>query len=105
MAFGILGQNSPGILGLDPEELKKRIVWAKGHPIPRADRAVWRTDDHGNILNWFDYGDRNSPYGWEMDHYPIPKSLGGSNAVGNLRPLHCRLNASLGAILGGLIRD
>lgn len=102
MALGLLGHSPLGLLGLDPEERKKLAVWAKGHPIPGQDRQYWCMDDYGKWLFFPHHGDRNSPYGWEMDHYPIPKALGGSNDLSNLRPLHCRKNASLGGILGGI---
>lgn len=34
------------------------------------------------------------PYGWSADHYPIPLSRGGSNALTNLQPAHNRCNNS-----------
>lgn len=91
-----------GMLGLDPDELKRLAVWAKGRRIPGWDENVWRLDDYGNRICYFNYGDRNSEWGWELDHYPTAKSLGGSDDISNLRPLHCRKNASLGGILGGM---
>lgn len=91
-----------GLLGQGPEEWKKAQVWEKAQPIPGWDRNEWRWDAFRNVIRKQDHGDRNSPYGWEMDHYPIPKALGGSDHLSNLRPLHCRKNASLGGILGGL---
>lgn len=35
------------------------------------------------------YGDRNSEYGWEIDH-EFPVSRGGSRKMKNWRPLHWR---------------
>ena len=84
------------------EERKIIAVWQKGHILPNRDPAFWRQDDYGFIIYFPDYGNRNSTYGWEKDHYPIPKSLGGSDDVSNLRPLHYRKNASLGGRLGNL---
>ena len=55
---------------------------------------------NGRAIRFSDYGDRNSEFGWEFDHYPIPASLGGSDDIFNLRPLHCTTNASLGGLLG-----
>lgn len=85
------------------EERKKLAVWQKGRPIPGYDAAVWRHDDHGNVICYGNHGDRSSQYGWEMDHHPIAASLGGSDDVTNLRPLQCIANASHGGILGGLL--
>jgi hypothetical protein len=48
------------------------------------------------------YGDSNSPFGWELDHI-VPKALGGSDDVSNLRPRHCSGNRSAGGLLGSLL--
>jgi hypothetical protein len=60
-------------------------------------------DHEGFTMKRADYGDRNSPYGWELDHI-IPKALGGADHDGNLRPRHCKGNASAGATLGNALR-
>ncbi len=95
------------LFSLTAEESKKLSVWSKGRIIiqngQQYDPAVWRYDDNNNVIKFSEYGNRNSPYGWEMDHYPIPSVLGGSDDVSNLRPLHCVANASHGGILGGLL--
>lgn len=70
--------------------------------IPGYDPNVWRRDAFGHPIRFSDYGDRSSLYGWEQDHI-LPKALGGSDALDNLRPLHCKNNASLGGILGGAL--
>jgi len=84
------------------EELKKMDVWNKGHKIPDRDPNMWRRDDLGYEINYYEYGNRSSVYGWEFDHYPIPASQGGSDEVYNLRPLYWAANASLGN-RGGLL--
>lgn len=85
------------------DEVRKRKVWEKGHPIQGYDPRVWRRDDFGDAIRYEDYGDRDCAYGWEIDHIR-PTALGGYDAITNLRPLHCRRNAGLGGILGGLLR-
>ncbi|HEX4273315.1 MAG TPA: hypothetical protein VHZ32_18125 [Rhizomicrobium sp.] len=98
-----------GILGLGAIETKKLAVWSKGATIfqngVHHDPAIWRHDAHGNVIRYSDYGDRNSKYGWEFDHYPLPASLGGNDDLSNLRPLHYAANASHGGILGGLLNQ
>ena len=93
--------------GFTAEEQKKLTVWAKGAVIVQNgthfDPAVWRHDANGNPIKYSEYGNRNSQYGWEMDHYPIPASLGGSDDIFNLRPLHCIANASHGGLLGAAL--
>lgn len=84
------------------EALQKWAVWLKGHEIPGYDRDVWRRDDFGNVIRFGDYGKRESQFGWEKDHVQ-PQALLGQSHIGNLRPLHCSKNASLGGILGSLL--
>ena len=82
------------------EELHKRSVWNKGHVIVTFDASTWRHDQYGNVMRYEDYGNRDSKYGWEIDHI-TPLSLGGSNDLANLRPLSWQVNAKLGGLLSG----
>lgn len=86
------------------EVFYKLMIWEKGHPVPGYDPREWRRDDFGALIRYSDHGDRNSPFGWEMDHIR-PQALLGRSDVGNMRPLHCSRNASLGGILGGLLNN
>lgn len=78
----------------------KFFVWTKGTVIPGFDANVWRYDAFGTVIRFSDYGNRSSQYGWEIDHI-VPVALGGTDALANLRPLHCSNNASLGGRLSG----
>ena len=70
-------------------------VWVKGHPIPGFDPGMWRRDDHGFAIRFWDYGDRSSDFGWEQDHITRVAD-GGSNHISNLRPLNWHVNAARG---------
>lgn len=75
------------------DENTKVRVWRKGAVIPGYDPATWRRDEFGYAMSFQNYGDRTSAYGWEIDHV-IPVSQGGSDDLGNLRPLHWRANTT-----------
>ncbi|MCC6351989.1 MAG: HNH endonuclease [Fimbriimonadaceae bacterium] len=85
------------------DELGRRaVVWQKGAVIPGYDSAMWRHDAFGRVMRWSDYGNRNSEYGWEIDHI-VSTAVGGGDHIGNLRPLNCILNASRGGTLAALL--
>ena len=92
-----------GLFDLSATDFRKLAVWNKGRVIAQHDPAIWRLDAHGNLIRYSDYGNRNSDHGWEIDHHPFPASLGGTDDLTNLRPLHCKANASHGGILGALL--
>lgn len=73
------------------EEQRKRAIWNKGAPIENYDAAIWRRDAYDNPIRYGDYGNRASEYGWEIDHI-IPIADGGTDHIGNLRPLQWAAN-------------
>ncbi len=91
------------LFGIPSDEATKLAVWNKGTVIPNYDPAVWRYDANGKVIKYSEHGNRYSQHGWEKDHFPIPKALGGSDHIGNLRPLNCFSNASHGGLLGALL--
>jgi hypothetical protein len=90
------------LLGAFVETPRPENVWLKGRIVPGYDPSVWRQDEYGSWIRYSDYGDRSSEYGWEIDHRR-PSAFGGSDSIDNCRPLHWRRNASLGALMGGLL--
>jgi hypothetical protein len=63
-------------------------VWNKGRPIPGKDPDIMRQDPCSTPMKKDDYGNRDSDYGWEIDHIN-PK---GSDNVANLQPLNWKNN-------------
>lgn len=76
-------------------EAEKRNVWEKGRAIPGYPSDKWRADKCGKIMKRSEHGNRNSNYGWEIDHIN-PVSNGGSDHLDNLQPLHWENNADKG---------
>jgi len=68
-------------------------VWEKGTVVSGYDKNVWRKDQCGAWIKRDRYGDRDSKYGWEIDHIK-PSSDGGGDELSNLRPLQWENNAS-----------
>jgi hypothetical protein len=67
---------------------KVLAIWSKGRTLPQYDSRCWRVDDYGYLIRLDDYGNRNSPYGWEIDHI-VPD---GPDYFFNLRPLNWIVN-------------
>lgn len=68
-----------------------RLVWRKGKISSNNNPNKWRLDDFGNFIAFSKHGDRDSKYGWEIDHI-VPLKAGGSDHVDNLRPLNWKAN-------------
>lgn len=73
----------------------KSAVWWKGTPIDGYDSSVWMRDRCGIAMKYSEHGNRNSEYGWEIDHIR-PTAKGGGDELSNLQPLNWSNNAAKG---------
>ncbi len=68
-------------------------VWQKGKPVSGYDPKKYRQDECSAWMQWEEYGNRESDFGWEIDHIK-PAASGGSDGLTNLRPLQWENNAA-----------
>lgn len=73
-------------------EQTKKTVWQKGGEIPNFSPDIWRWDKCGLVMKWSEHGNRDSEYGWEIDHIK-PVSNNGEDDINNLQPLNWKNNA------------
>jgi len=66
-------------------------VWEKGIVGEGHDPSEWRKDICGAWIKRSDYGNRESEFGWEIDHIDKNRE---NNDIRNLRPLQWKNNAS-----------
>ena len=72
----------------------KRAAWGRTTPVGQhANAWEFRKDCLGNMVRYSDYGNRKSPFGWELD-FIVPRTLGGAQDAENLQALHWRANAA-----------
>lgn len=70
-------------------------IWEKAKTVESFDASMIRKDCCGAWILKSEFGNRNSKFGWEIDHvYPVSK--GGDDTVMNLRPMQWENNNSKG---------
>jgi hypothetical protein len=76
-------------------EEMKRAAWGRTNPVSTMQLNAWefRKDCLGNLVRFSDYGNRHSPFGWELDHI-VPRMNGGTSDAENLQALHWRATAA-----------
>jgi len=67
-------------------------IWNKATIVPGQDKNIFRKDVCGAWIAWKEHGNRNSQYGWEVDHI-VPLSRNGAHHIDNVHPLHWQNNA------------
>lgn len=73
-------------MGFSEEKVQK--VWEKGRIVSNDYANEWRKDQCDAWIKRTRYGDRDSLYGWEIDHI----SPEGGDNLSNLRPLQWKNN-------------
>lgn len=72
----------------------KRACWGRTSPVSGQINAWdFRKDCLGNLVRYADFGNRHSPFGWELE-YIVPIRLGGSSDAENLQALHWKASAA-----------
>ena len=72
------------------------LVWNKATTVAGYDPASIRKDACGAWILRNQYANRESIYGWEVDHV-YPKALGGDDSLDNLRAMQWENNESKGS--------
>ena len=65
----------------------KRAAWARTSPVSSANAWDIRKDCLGNLVRYTDFGNRHSPFGWELDYI-------GSSEPQNLQALNWKAVAA-----------
>ena len=82
-----------------PSEIS--TVWNKATWVSEENEVKgFRKDLRGAWILKSEYGNRQSQYGWEVDHIK-PVAAGGTSEMANLQPLHWENNCSKGDIYPG----
>ena len=65
----------------------KRAAWARTSPVSSANAWEFRRDCLGNMVRYRDFGNRHSPFGWELGYV-------GSRDADNLQALNWKAVAA-----------
>jgi len=71
-------------------------VWAKGQVVGSNNPDEYRKDECGAWMYFSHYSNRNSQYGWEIDHIKFVDHVASRDLI-NLRPLQWQNNACKGS--------
>lgn len=77
------------------KEIDHNAIWEKAILVEGYDPDLIRKDCCGAWILKDEYANRDSRFGWEVDHI-FPESLGGGNDSDNLRPMQWENNVSKG---------
>jgi len=71
-------------------ELDLKAIWSRGQLVLGYDPQLYRVDVLGSPIIWNQYGNRESIYGWEVDHIDPCKPA----ILSNLQPLQWQNNVA-----------
>lgn len=72
----------------------KRAAWGRTSPVSSQSKSwEFRKDCLGNMVRYADFGNRHSPFGWELD-YLGPRPIGALNDPNNLQALNWKAVAA-----------
>jgi hypothetical protein len=77
---------------MSPTEEEIQQVWEKGRIVDNYDKNKYRKDQCSAWIIREKYGDRNSVFGWEIDHIDPD----GGEDISNKRPLQWKNNVAKG---------
>ncbi|PAT00991.1 hypothetical protein CI105_08865 [Candidatus Izimaplasma bacterium ZiA1] len=72
-------------------ERDKRLVWNNATIVTHEEKDIWRKEACGAWISWNQFGNRDSEYGWEIDHITAVAN-GGGNELNNLQALYWKNN-------------
>jgi hypothetical protein len=81
-----------------PEAERRAVAWAN---LPDGPMPGWKYSEGQAIFEW-EFGNRNSPFGWEIDHI-TPVVFGGRSTRSNLIARAWQSNASAGGRIGAMM--
>lgn len=59
--------------------VERKKIWSKASAVTGHPPDIWRRDNSGNVINWQEYLNRQSKYGWEIsgdEADPMPVHCG-----------------------------
>ena len=70
----------------------KRAAWGRTSPVQgQMNSWEFRKDCLGNLIRYADFGNRHSPFGWELEY--ITAMLSAGTSPDNVQALHWKANA------------
>ena len=69
------------------------LVWSNAQTLSGKDPSAYRMDICGYTIKYTDHGNRDSDFGWEIDHIN-PVANDGGDELSNLQALHWKNNVA-----------